>query len=151
MVIAIVSKAWEDSSHNTREVFWKSRIDVLFQHSYFEGYFTRVEDGMCQRLFQFVDRHDESSIKEEDSSSMSVWNMVVLVWKNKIVVLKEEADSSSAKSVWDMVVSSTELVWNMVMSTMANIFLFVLGLLTLGLFWPTKLRRGILSAGIRYS
>ncbi len=111
VVIAIVSNAWIDSVQSTREVFWKSRIDVLFQHSYFDDFFTAVG---VKTLFHLVDNRHDSSAKDHDSSAK-------------------------------------KSVWNIVVSIITNIFLFVLGLLTLGLFWPAKLRRRILSAGINYN
>ncbi len=124
VVIAIVSKAWEDSVKNTEEVFWKSRIDTLFQHSFFHEFFSAFGHS---NLFQRVDEHDidKSNIFQHNDSSA------------------KDHDSSAKKSFWNIVLK--------IIASIYNIFLFVLGLLTLGLFWPTKLRNRILSAGIKYT
>ena len=48
VVIAIVSNSWDDSLDTAKEVFWKSRVELLFQYR-------RFKLPYADLLFGFVD------------------------------------------------------------------------------------------------
>ena len=107
MVIAIVSNAWDDSIDDTKEVFWQSRVDILFQYRFFKNIIGKK--SCFGFLFRMIDSASVFSTKKEDSKICFCHLLLKLV---------------------------LDFVW------------FLLGLITLGLGWPEKIRQNILSAGM---
>lgn len=56
VVIAIVSNAWDDSIEDTKEVFWQSRVDVLFQYRFFKSVVGKK--SWFGSLFRIIDSFD---------------------------------------------------------------------------------------------
>jgi len=119
VVIAIVSNAWDDSIDDTREVFWQSRVELLFQYRIFKG--CLGSDSIFSPLFNLADSVDffgnETKNKKVEGANSSLWKS----WKS----------------------FATKIFW-----FASNILWFVLGLGTCGLLWPRELRIRILSAGM---
>ena len=70
-MIAIVSNAWDDSIDNTREVFWKSRVEVLFQYRVLKSVIGT--DSFMGPLFRQVDKVDICTV----SGKVSFWKLII--------------------------------------------------------------------------
>ncbi len=77
VVIAIVSNAWDDSVDDTREVFWKSRVEVLFQYRVFKNVIG-TDSFFLGPLFKQIDKVGICSI----SGKMSFWKLLISVTIN---------------------------------------------------------------------
>lgn len=68
-----MSNAWDDSIDETREVFWTSRIDVLFQYRFFK----RVvgNKSILGSIFGIIDRFDMSM--DGGDKKMPLWKFLL--------------------------------------------------------------------------
>ncbi len=103
-----MSNAWDDSAEDTREVYWESRIEVLYQYRFFDR--LCCKGSTIQSFFESLDGLSD---------------------------LNDSNGKNGKKSFWRMFTSFLK-----------NVFWFILGLVTLGLFWPRQVRRKILWYGI---
>lgn len=79
VVIAIVSNAWDDSIDETREVFWRSRVEVLFQYRFFKNILGKK--SCIGTLFNFIDSFALWSSSENMSFGRLLFSVVVdLIW-----------------------------------------------------------------------
>lgn len=61
VVIAIVSNAWDDSDTETQEVFWESRLSMLFNYRSFQRL---VRDKKCGRIYRMIESTDIDSLSD---------------------------------------------------------------------------------------
>ena len=96
----------------TRGVFWKSRVEILFQYRFLKRFRNRN-----YFIFDMIDGMEFSHIFEQKT--------------------KDSAAKSKTKSSFASLMFSIKYM-----------IVFLIGLVTLGIFWPTPLRRTILSTGM---
>lgn len=73
VVIAIVSNAWDESIDETKEVFWASRVNVLFQYRFFKNFLGKKS---CFRpLFDLIDRQSTTGVCSYEN--MPLWKVLL--------------------------------------------------------------------------
>ena len=178
VVIAIISNAWNDSVESTRQVFWKSRMEILFQWrflkriaSYRIGLLVQIDKVNLFNLSDektFLsfenddvianDKSDEDDESDDGENAVLRNSMMSSLKRGELLTLRRGSSRrfSSTKQLRlkpsvRKVVSPFKTLIIFVFRVSFHSIIFVAGLATLGVLWPKGFRTRILSTGMKLS
>ena len=138
VVIAIVSKGWDDATQEASSAFWMYRLDFLQEISRgVRGQTTRkTEKVVSTRVLRLTADMMVPIIlggeEEEDSDEIPCFlTTVSWLWLKSRRAVRERWDEGSAP------------LWTYVIHRVLYAFYFFAGLVSFGLFWPMLIRKQI--------